>query len=176
MREKTTNIMMSLVKRASVVIVAAVLATAAVAGTAYAYFTAYTQANGGHTLELGYSTNITETVTDGNKTISMQNTGNIDVMVRVQIFYGSGVNNSIAVDIPDAEGWTKTGDNTWEFNGVLEPDASTSELHVNVSASENVDLSNFDVIVIGQTSPVYYDNAGNPVPYLWSGDQQVDES
>lgn len=177
MREKTMNIMTSLAKRASIVAIAAVLATVAMVGTAYAYFTSYAQASGGHTLELGYSTEITEDVTDGVKTISMKNTGNIDVMVRIQLFYGTGINDNIKVEVPDVEGWTKTGDHTWEFAGVLEPDASTSDLVVNVSAnSKNVDLSNFDVIVIGQTSPVYYDDNENPVPYLWSGDQQADES
>lgn len=182
MRGKTMNIMTSLAKRASIVAIAAVLATVAIAGTAYAYFTAYTQANGGHTLELGYSTEITEDVTDGVKTISMKNTGDIDVKVRIQIFYGSGINNSIAVVIPDADGWTKTGDNMWEYDGVLAPDANTSDLKVEVRVADgvddpsSVDLSNFDVIVIGQTSPVYYDDNGNPIAYLWSGDQQANES
>ncbi len=163
---KESTIRSSLAKRAGVIALSVTLGMTAFAGTAFAYFTSNTQATGGHTIQLGYSTDVNEEIVDGNKRISMTNTGNTDVMVRIQLFYGTGVNNSITVEIPGAEGWTNTGD-TWTYSEVLMPGASTTVLPVNVTAKEGTDLSSFDITVIGQTSPVYYDEDGNAVPYLW---------
>lgn len=163
---KESTIRSSLAKRAGVVALTAALGMATLTGTAFAYFTSNTQATGGHTIQLGYSTDVNEEIVDGNKRISMTNTGNTDVMVRIQLFYGTGVNNSITVGTPGAEGWTNAGD-TWTYSEVLAPGASTTVLPVNVTAKEGTDLSNFDVTVIGQTSPVYYDEDGKAVAYLW---------
>lgn len=168
---RTRSIKTSLAKRASVIVVAAAIALTAFAGTAYAYFTSQTQASGGHSLELGFSTEIDEPIDEnGEKTISMTNTGDTDIMVRIQLFYGSGVNNTINVT-PGAEGtdsrWTNQ-DGVWYWDGVLSTKQATGPLKVSVTADEGVDLSGFDVVVIGQTSPVYYDESGHPVAYLWS--------
>lgn len=169
MRSSTT-IMTSLAKRAGVIALAATLGVTAFAGTAFAYFTANTQASGGHPIELGYSSEITEDIENGNKNITMVNTGNTDIMVRVQLFYGTGINNNVHVTVPGEKtesGWSQGDEGAWTYDQVLKPGESTSSLWVDVKADEGTDLSSFDVTVIGQTSPVYYDEAGEPVPYLW---------
>lgn len=172
---KKSTIMTSLAKRVGVIALSATLGMTAFAGTAFAYFTANTQASGGHQIKLGYSSEIDEgPMTDGNKEIVMYNTGDADIMVRVQLFYGSGVNGNITVETPGAEGWTKsgeTGQEIWTYNKVLTPkgtaDDHTTILPVNVSAKGDVDLSNFDVTVIGQTSLAYYDEDGTAKAVLW---------
>lgn len=169
--ETKTDVMMNLAKRSITIAIAIALCMTVCAGTAFAYFTSNAKASGGHTIALEYSSNTNETIVDGNKQISMQNTGSADIMVRIQLFFGTGVNNNIAVETPGADGWSKTGitgSEVWTYSKVLAAGESTSILPVNVSAAEDVDLSNFDVVVIGQTSPVYYDEAGVPVPYLWT--------
>lgn len=166
-----TDVMMNLAKRSITIAIAIALCMTVCAGTAFAYFTSNAKASGGHTIALEYSSNTNETIVDGNKQISMQNTGSADIMVRIQLFFGTGVNNNIAVETPGADGWSKTGttgSEVWTYSKVLAAGESTSILPVNVSAAEDVDLSNFDVVVIGQTSPVHYDEAGVPVPYLWT--------
>ena len=167
--KKEPTIMTSLAKRVGTIALCTALGMATVGGTAYAYFTSNTQASGGHTIELGYSSEIKEGIEDGSKNITMENTGNTEIMVRVQLFYGTGVNGSITVregaDGTDT-GWSQK-DGMWVWEGVLAPHATTGSLMVDVEATAGTDLSNFDVTVIGQTSPVYYNEKNEPVPYLW---------
>ena len=51
-----------------------------------AYFTANASAQGGHTISLGSSTEITEEFTDWTKHIVITNTGDNDCYVRVKVF------------------------------------------------------------------------------------------
>ena len=170
--KSSTTIMTSLAKRAGVIALAATLGITAFAGTAFAYFTANTQASGGHPIQLGYSSEIGEEIVDGNKNITMENTGNTDIMVRIHLFYGTGVNNNVTVTVPGEKtesGWSlDKNSGAWVYDKVLKPGESTKSLWVDVKAAKGTDLANFDVTVIGQTSPIYYDEAGNPVPYLWT--------
>lgn len=169
------HIMTSLVKRAGFVVLAATLCIAALSGTAFAYFTANTSASGGHELTLGYESHIEEELDGLDKNITMTNTGETDIMVRVQIFYSNWMNESgdITVDTHNAEGfdgWSPVASSgsegeTWEYKGVLKPGESTSALVAEVSAKS--EIKDFDIIVIGQTSPIYYDENGTLVPYLW---------
>lgn len=169
---KNSTIMTSLAKRAGVIALSATLGVTAFAGTAYAYFTSHTQAAGSHPIELGYSSEINEDIVDGNKDITMVNTGDTEIMVRIQLFYGTGVNNNVKITVPgentvENSGWSQEADGVWVYEHVLQPGESTHSLWVDVEADEGTDLSNFDVTVIGQTSPIYYDENGKAVPYLW---------
>lgn len=166
-----TFFMRNFAKRSAAIVIAITLCLTMCAGTAFAYFTSTAQATGSHDLTLKYSSELTENIENGNKQISMQNTGETDIMVRVQLFFGTGINNNISVETPGAEDWTQSGsvgNETWTYTKVLAAGESTSVLPVNVSAAEGTDLANFEITVIGQTSPVYYDESGAPVPYLWS--------
>lgn len=180
---KNSTIMTSLAKRAGVIALSATLSVAAFAGTAYAYFTSHTQAEGSHTIELGYNSEISEEIENGNKSITMMNTGDTEIMVRVQLFYGTGINGNITVETPGAEGWVKgglDGQETWTYTKVLAPNGQdgdkTTVLPVNVSAPAGTDLSSFDVTVIGQTSLAYYDEAGNPHAVLWEPTNNGDDA
>ena len=55
-------------------------------GTAFAYFSDYATAKGGAAITLGGKTDINEDVNGKIKTISIENTGETDVVVRVKIF------------------------------------------------------------------------------------------
>lgn len=169
---KNSTIMTSLAKRAGVIAISATLGVAAFAGTAYAYFTSHTQATGSHPIELGYSSEVKENIVEGNKNITMMNTGDTEIMVRIQLFYGTGVNENVKVTVPGANtaensGWSQDANDVWTYERVLQPGESTNSLWVDVEATGGTDLSNFDVTVIGQTSPIYYDESGKAVPYLW---------
>lgn len=160
--------MANLMKRTSVIIFAAILCVITLAGTAFAYFTDAKEASGSHTLQLGYSTELVEGFdTDGNKQIVMTNTGETEVYVRTLIYYGTEVGQDIEVDIPGAENWEKQGDNTWFYNQPLKPGEYTSVLPVTITTGEGVNLENFDVIVIGQTTRALYDSNNDPYPADW---------
>ena len=167
--KKESTMMTNLAKRAVAVGLCATLGIAACTGTAFAYFTANTQASGGHPIELGYSSEIYEGIDqyDGSKSIVMVNTGNTDIKVRVQLFYGTGVNDSVVVT-PMAEGtdegWSEKDGMYW-WDGVLKPGQSTGILKVTVESDKEVEIDNFDVTVIGQTSSVHYeyDEDGNEI-------------
>lgn len=169
---KKTTIMTNLVKRAGFVVVSSALCVVAVAGTAFAYFTDYVYAAGSKTLDLEYQTEIHEEMDGLNKSIHMENTGNTEVFTRIQLFYGNA--DGVSAEVAPGEGWTRTsgeGDmpETWEYAKVLAPQGqpgnTTSDLTVNVTADHAI--HDFDIIVIGQTSPVVYDGE-EPQPSIWT--------
>lgn len=169
------NIMTSLVKRAGIVVLSAVLCIAALSGTAFAYFTANVSASGGHELTLGYESHLEEKLDGLNKDISMQNTGQTDIKVRVLIFYSDWMNESgdVTVNTANAEGsdkWFRVenydGDGEmWEYSDVLQPGDRTTSLIAAVTA--NKEIKDFDIIIVGQTNPVYYDESNKAHGTIW---------
>lgn len=162
-----------LAKKMVAVGLASTLCVAAVAGPAYAYFTDVVRASGQHSLTLGYSSELHEELDGLNKKITIENTGNTDVMVRVQIF---GIENRPGMDISvKGSNWQKAAlpagqeeGQVWEYTQVLPPKATTDELLIEVKQTITDQLlGEFDIIVIGQTSPAAYDEAGNPYAYNW---------
>lgn len=93
-------------KRLITIGLVALLAVILCAGPAYAYFTAVTSASGEKEITLGYSTETNEDFDGEDKSITMKNTGDIDVMVRVVLL---GVQPQEGVDISiGGSGWVKT--------------------------------------------------------------------
>lgn len=156
----------------------AVLALGLVAGPAYAYFTAVTNASGEQEITLGYSTEVEEQRDGLNKDITIVNNGKADAMVRAWLFGVQG-NENLSIEVIPGDGWTLSenqGDQRlYTYSGVLKPGDKTSSLKVKVTSNPRQfddqimdNLSDFDIVVVGQTSPAAYDDKGNPYPYNWS--------
>lgn len=160
---------MQISKRVLIGFIAAALCVAALTGTALAYFSDKTVASGEHPLTLGYSTEVEENMDGLDKHITITNTGDTEVMVRVQLFYSNA--NGVDVSV-EGSGWTGNGAESapyvWNYDQVLAPGASTSELVAKVSADAKLLQTNFDVIVVSQSSPAVYDADGNPYGYDWT--------
>lgn len=144
----------SLAKRVAVTLSVALVVSLGVAGTAWAYYTDTTKAAG--MIQFKYdpnppTTEVQETPDGANKVISVQNTGEVDAMVRVKVFDPqiSGVKLSFKA----APGWTQAvngnDEGWWYYTQPIAPDASTPELKAVVTVDASVDHG-FDVIVVQQ--------------------------
>lgn len=132
-------------------------------GTAFAYFSDYATAKGGAAITLGGKTDIKETVVDKTKTISIENTGETDVVVRVKIFGDAKID-------PGA-GWHKAeSDGFWYYDKVLkttEPDKATTNIVATVVAPAG-QVDNYDVVVVHESAQVTYGTDGKiKVPTGW---------
>jgi hypothetical protein len=129
-------------------------------GTAWAYFTTYAQAQGGYTIQLGDRTEIFESFSAWTKHVVI--TADEDsqpVFVRVKAFCGSAYN----LIYSDEGGlWTPGADGYYYYGEPLNGGQSTQELqiYINDVPDEITDPTAFNVVVIYETTPVRYDQAG----------------
>lgn len=159
-------------KRFITIGLAALIAVILCAGPAYAYFTAVTSATGEKAITLGYSAETDEDFDGEDKAITMKNTGDTDVMVRVILL---GVQPREGVDISIAgSGWAKTEATddyeVWNYVAdALHPNETTPALKVDLTQKIDPDNSlthiNFDIQVVGQCSPAVYDDSGKAHSY-----------
>ena len=155
---------------------ASILSFFLIATTAYAYFTDTTKAQGEAKLILGYSTELTEDVGANYKAVTMRNTGQSDVAVRIQVFIPTIPGLTIRASEETLASWYCEDSNafpqTWVYGDsqgvtLLKPQAETKPFTLNI-ALENETLSQFDITVVGQTSPISYNADNVPEGYLWS--------
>ena len=136
-----------------------------------AYFTTYAHAEGGYTIELGSSTRIEEPkVEDWTKHVVITNEeGSQPVYVRVRAFSGS----LYKLIYSDNSGlWSqgidknKKPDGYYYYDEILKAGESTAEILIEIKnvPSNVVDGDSFNVVVIYETTPVLYDEAGKPYP------------
>ena len=121
-----------------------------------AWFSSYRELDGGANLRLSHETTIIEQIDDGNKTIEVYNSGETDVVVRLQIFGGSFVNIEAGKD------WTKSGD-WYYYNKVLKAGEYSDRgndgagiIKATVIGDGTPDFD-FDVIVIVEAERAVYD-------------------
>ena len=139
------NRMSRRLKIVCIVLALVVLSTTA----AYAYFTDYEEAKGGAKINLKGQTVLTEPEADSShKVIQVQNTGETDVIVRVQVF-GEGLSYPEQQD-----GWTDGEDGFWYYDSILKRGESTNTLTVNI---DNTSGHDFDVVVVHESARVVYD-------------------
>ena len=133
-------------------------------GMAFAYFSDHTAAKGGASITLGGNTDIHEVVEDNSKTISIENTGETDVVVRVGIY---GPSTMTVTDV-EGSGWEYDEDTGfWYYDQVLTPQSSTSEITATVKAPKD-QVEDFDVVVVHESAQVTYDENGKiKVPEGW---------
>lgn len=169
---QSEGIMTKTSKRFITIGLAALLAVILCAGPAYAYFTAVTSATGEKAITLGYSAETDEDFDGEDKAITMKNTGDTDVMVRVILL---GVQPQEGVDISiGGSGWVKTEATedyeVWNYVAdALHPNETTPPLKVDVTQKIDPSSSSvahdFDITVVGQMSPAAYDDSGKAHSY-----------
>lgn len=162
---------MKTVRRKTIMLVIAVALVLSISiGTAFAYFSDRTEATGEASLTLGSKTDIEETVTDNQKTISIKNTGETDVLVRVGI-YGPDTMTVDQISGTDWEYDETTG--FWYYTKVLpapqgSQESATSNIIAQVTAPSG-QASNFDIVVVQESAQVTYDENGKvKVPEGWA--------
>ncbi len=142
---------------------------AAAVSPAMAYFTDTHTASGMVTLSLGDSNVKPDESFDGmNKLITVTNTGDYAVFVRVKAIYGS--NCTVTLDAASSSGWSDGGDGYYYYASPLEGktgDASagesSSQLKLIVAAKEDTTADSFNVIILEEATRVRYDSNGNAI-------------
>lgn len=142
----------SLAKRVAVTLSVALVVSLGVVGTAWAYYTDTSKAAG--MIQFKYdlpTTEVQETFDGIDKIISVQNTGEVNAMVRVKVFDPDISGVELSFDA--AEGWTQdvngNDEGWWYYTQPIAPRASTPELKAVVTVDASVDHG-FDVIVVQQ--------------------------
>lgn len=139
-------------------------------GTAVAYFTDYENGRGGAEVNLSGQTRLIENMQDNNKVISVQNTGETDMIVRVLIF-----GDESRMTVKPGSGWIKGEDGAFYYNKILKAGKdgaageSTSEIIAEVTVKEGEEPTDFDIMVVNEGSRVVYDGQGDPT----SGNQNL---
>lgn len=122
-------------------------------GMAFAYFSDYTEAKGEAKLALSGKTDIEENVTDKEKSIVIHNIGDIDMVVRVQVFGPDEMTVK-------GDGWTKKGD-WYYYNTAIKPgtgdDSKTTVLKATVGDIPVDEENKVEIIVVHESAPAVYD-------------------
>ncbi len=132
-------------------------------GLASAYFTDYEAAKGGAVLKLSGQTKVEEVVKDNNKTITISNTGETDMIVRVQI-----IGDQNRMEVTPGSNWIKDGD-WYYYTKILTPKgtegAVSSTILAEITGQEG---DNFDIIVVQEGSRTLYNGDTLAAPSGWS--------
>lgn len=145
--------------------------TAANVNRASAYFTDHTEARGGYPVEAkDVITKVREEVSGLQKTITVENVGQADCWARVKVISGSLFDITYG---PGAD-WRDGGDGYWYYDKILNPATDTEGTQIStpitasISIRDEVDpdefMSEFNVVVITECTPVLYDSHGKPYP------------
>lgn len=148
--------------RTTVLALAAVaLALMAQLPMAWGYFSTYTEAKGRVVLQpWKVETEINEKVSDWTKHVVVTNSADgSPVYVRAKAFAGEGLD----ITYETGGNWTLGEDGYYYYNGILEPKAETPELLVKINnpPKEGEDGQQFNVVVIYESTPVRYNEAGD---------------
>lgn len=154
----------------------AVLAVALIlfgsAGSAWAYFTTYVEARGTLEIALEDETTVEEDFSDWTKHVVIASDADSEpVYVRARAYCGSQY--ELVYTSADNK-WAPNSDGYYYYSDILSGGQKTSELLVRI---ENVpkdvtDVSEFNVAVIYETTPVLYDENGDPYAD-WNGKLDV---
>lgn len=129
---------------------------------ASAYFTTYTEAEGGYSIELGETTTVWETVSSWTKHLRITNQeGSEPVYIRARAYCGSLYQLSYETD---SEYWSETPDREgfYYYDKILEAGEVSEELRIKITNPPSDPSVSFDVIVVYESTPVQYDEDGNP--------------
>ncbi len=150
---------------------AVVLVLAGSAGSAWVYFTTYVEAAGTQTISLGDETTVEEEFNSWTKHIVITSDEDSEpVYVRARAYCGS----QYELVYTASEKWTPDSDGYYYYSDILNAGEKTSEFIVKIeNVPEDVtDASEFNVAVIYETTPVLYDEDGNPYAD-WNGKLDV---
>lgn len=122
-----------------------------------AYFTTYATARGGVPITVGPTTTVREKFKNWQKTIQIENTGDVDCFVRAKVIAGSQF--EITAEGSD---WTTGDDGYYYYSKVVPVGEMTEPIIASITVGEKVQVS-FNVVVVQECTPVTYDEDGNPV-------------
>ncbi len=126
---------------------------------AMAYFTDYVLAVGYRTIKVHDSELDTpkDTVENMVKTVSLKNTGDFPVYVRVKAICPDG----ITATGQDSEDWTAQDDGYYYYNEILGVDEETTNLNLKISEPTGDTAGNdFNVVIIQEATKVQYKEDG----------------
>jgi predicted ribosomally synthesized peptide with SipW-like signal peptide len=167
-------------KRNKRIISLAVCALALAAGLsvkpAMAYFTDYTTAGGTVKISIADpSTDLTESVSDFTKRITITNTGEADCFIRVVAIAPEGYRLEMEND--SEGGWSHDSDGYYYYNKPVAPGGETTVLNIRISGYEQITSqtpgqevlpSDFNVIILQESTKVLYDKDGSAYPADWT--------
>ena len=137
-------------KKTILLVLSVVLILSVSFGTTLAYFSDYKEAKGEAPLALKGSTDITEKIVDNNKNITIKNTGDTVVVVRVGVFGPDGMEVS--------------GDNWTPYNGfyyydlALKPGETADTLVASIEGTEEDLGEDLEIIVVHESETAKYVN------------------
>lgn len=137
-----------------------VISTVAVS-PAMAYFTDTTKAEGSFQIKIGEGEpEIHETVTDMTKQITIKNTGEYSIYVRVKAIYP----DDCTVAFTPTDGWSDKGDGYYYYKNPIAPGETTpSEFPLTLTISRNEESTgDFNVIIIQEAIKAVLDDNGEP--------------
>ncbi|MBR2512381.1 MAG: hypothetical protein IKE49_04855 [Firmicutes bacterium] len=135
-------------------LVTAVLLLMTTTGAAFAYFSDYDIGYADLALHLKGQTVIDEQIHEGDKTISIKNTGNAAVVTRVRII-GTDM---LKITFDDQSDWEQHG-NFYYYTKLLAPGANTSAINAKLSVTEKqaeMIGDTFDIIVVHDSAPAVF--------------------
>lgn len=162
-------------------------------GKAMAYFTTYARSEGIASVSLDFPhVDVEETVTNLTKHITIVNTGEADCYVRVKVLAGEKYQEQLAFTLGD--GWgERQEDGYFYYHKILkaqgtepESDTRTTVLDAAIalkdqtgamaggvaSEVEKDGLKDFNIIVVAECTPVFYDSQGN-AQYSWDAAEPI---
>lgn len=155
-------------KRKLVIALSLILCLTASVGFTMAYFTDYENAKGGAVVNLSGQTEVEEEFKDNNKIVTIKNTGETDMVVRLRVF---GDENHMTVNSTGNTDWLEGTDGFWYYKKVLPAGAEASMFKVDVSGKiDPGDPIDFEITVVHESQRVTYDGDKVAVPEGWKID------
>ena len=155
-------------KRKLVIALSLILCLTASVGFTLAYFTDYENAKGGAVVNLSGQTEVEEEFKDNNKIVTIKNTGETDMVVRLRVF---GDENHMTVNSTGNTDWLEGTDGFWYYKKVLPAGAEASMFKVDVSGKiDPGDPIDFEITVVHESQRVTYDGDKVAVPEGWKID------
>ena len=143
-------------KNSFLLVIAMALVLSLSVGLAFAYFSDRTEAQGGAALALGGKTEIVENVVNESKTVTVKNTGDTNVVVRVMIV------GPTQMTIDASGDWEKDGD-YYYYKKILAPDETTSSIVAKTGDyPAGTDLGDsYQIVVVHESAQPTYDGENN---------------
>ena len=96
------------------------------------------------------------------KTITVENTGEVAAFVRVQLIYPDPnyMAGKVSINVEAGEGWVKGQDNWYYYLEPIAPGAVTPTINVAVEVGDKDNLRPFDIVVIQQCAKVEHNTDG----------------
>lgn len=147
-------------KNTALLIVAIALILVTYTNGISAYFTTYTEAMGGYIVHVGDDTDIYEQFSNWTKRVTVVSGADAQPLyVRARAFAGDEYTL-----LYSGTDWTLGEDGYFYYSKILYPGEETKELLIRIEdiPEDAVPGDSFNVEVIYETSPVLYDENGNP--------------